>query len=60
MTTMVYTSVDKGETRLPGASILMLETTRGGKRGDEEHAVLTRGAALPSSGALRPRLCSVR
>lgn len=40
MTTRVYTSVDKGETRLPGASILMLETTRGGKRGDEEHAVV--------------------
>lgn len=40
MTTRVYTStVDKGETRLPGASILMVETTGGGKRGDEEHAV---------------------
>lgn len=39
MTTRVYTSVDKGEMRSPGASILMLETTRGGKRGDEEHAV---------------------
>lgn len=40
MTTRVYNSiVDKEETRLPGASILMVETTGGGKRGDEGNAV---------------------
>lgn len=41
MTTRVYSStVDNGETRLPGASILMVETTGSGKRGDEENAVM--------------------
>ena len=40
MTTRVYSStVDKEETRSPRASILMVETTGGGKRGDEENAV---------------------
>lgn len=40
MTTKIFTSiVDKRETRLPMASILMVETTGGGKRGDEKHAM---------------------